>query len=376
VVLGRINLATLAGERIHVDTVIIHPLFNASTQDNDLALLHLTQAPASSTATAVTLIAQGDPQGLAAAGKTASIIGWGQLTETGPVSPTLQAATVAIVPQDTLRQDYAGETVTDNMLGAASPGKDSCQGDSGGPLLVRTGADTGWVQAGIVSWGVGCAEANFPGVYTRLSNYTNWVNATTSSTLPATASATSVNGTGAIAVSTSAGTLSGVVGLSDSDSSVRQAGRPRDYAFPDGLVSYQVVGLSTGASVTATIRFPSGVPSGWKVYKATSGGFTDFSGHASQSGDAIVLALTDGGTGDSDGAANGTITDPVGLAEPSATTSPTSTPSASTSSGSGGGGGGCAYLPAGDGGFELAALLLARAGLMIGNRLRRKFLTR
>jgi trypsin len=57
--------------------------------------------------------------------------------------------------------------------GLAAGGKDSCSGDSGGPII---NTSTG-VLIGVVSWGQGCAEAGFPGVYTRLGNYVTWINA-------------------------------------------------------------------------------------------------------------------------------------------------------------------------------------------------------
>lgn len=47
------------------------------------------------------------------------------------------------------------------------------QGDSGGPLVSKTANQ--WVQAGIVSWGQGCAEPGFPGVYARVSQYQSWI---------------------------------------------------------------------------------------------------------------------------------------------------------------------------------------------------------
>lgn len=44
------------------------------------------------------------------------------------------------------------------------------QGDSGGPLVFLNGDH--YVQIGIVSWGIGCAEVNYPGIYTRLAAFT------------------------------------------------------------------------------------------------------------------------------------------------------------------------------------------------------------
>uniref|UniRef100_H3CL35 trypsin n=2 Tax=Tetraodon nigroviridis TaxID=99883 RepID=H3CL35_TETNG len=54
--------------------------------------------------------------------------------------------------------------------GSLLGGKDACQGDSGGPLICDGKFE------GIVSWGIGCAYAYFPGVYTKVRNYVEWIN--------------------------------------------------------------------------------------------------------------------------------------------------------------------------------------------------------
>jgi secreted trypsin-like serine protease len=53
---------------------------------------------------------------------------------------------------------------------------DSCQGDSGGPLVAKVQGK--FVQVGVVSWGHSCADGVFPGVYTKVSSYKDWIDDT------------------------------------------------------------------------------------------------------------------------------------------------------------------------------------------------------
>jgi len=64
------------------------------------------------------------------------------------------------------------------MLCAEHPKrKDACQGDSGGPLVKKSGSGSGeeFELVGVVSWGVGCAHDDFPGVYARVSAEYRWI---------------------------------------------------------------------------------------------------------------------------------------------------------------------------------------------------------
>uniref|UniRef100_H2YDK5 Peptidase S1 domain-containing protein n=1 Tax=Ciona savignyi TaxID=51511 RepID=H2YDK5_CIOSA len=71
--------------------------------------------------------------------------------------------------------------ITSKVLcaGHLAGSRDTCQGDSGGPLTChRNGPGSPRVITGIVSWGKGCALPGFTGVYTRVSEYAQWINET------------------------------------------------------------------------------------------------------------------------------------------------------------------------------------------------------
>ena len=103
----------------------------------------------------------------------AVVTGWGRLAN-GSLPDKLQEVTVTIIQQNICQRIHGASSVTDKMLCAESAGKDSCQGDSGGPLAVQ-GKDGRFSQIGIVSWGVGCAQPGYPGVYTRLTALLSWL---------------------------------------------------------------------------------------------------------------------------------------------------------------------------------------------------------
>ncbi|XP_026755313.1 trypsin-1-like [Galleria mellonella] len=158
------------GQTYDVSKVIVHENYSSITLENDISIVVLARRILFSKSVNSVPIA---PSNITLPVDTEAIVsGFGTISYEGTSSTVLLAAKVKIVNQQSCARAYARiASVTTGMLCASAqdPPRDACQGDSGGPLVAN-----GYL-VGIVSWGEGCADAMYPGVYTRVSEYNNWI---------------------------------------------------------------------------------------------------------------------------------------------------------------------------------------------------------
>lgn len=199
------------GKRHVVEAVFVHEAYNERNLDNDIALMKLKDT---SDAPTIKL-----PTGPTEDSGKVTVIGWG-MTNDGSFPNDLMEADLELQQTDicnagikqiyakdlgVVLQDLSGRMrysdkgianatqaiaadmnnpLTGNMIcaGLADGARDACNGDSGGPLFIS--GKEGFMQIGVVSWGEGpanagaaCGHANAYGVYTRISNYLDWIKA-------------------------------------------------------------------------------------------------------------------------------------------------------------------------------------------------------
>ncbi|NXU87412.1 PRS56 protease, partial [Xiphorhynchus elegans] len=177
VVVGEHELGKLGvGERaVPVRRILPHPKFNPKTFHGDLALLELAVPLAPSPTVSPVCLPSGPTE--PSPGTPCYIAGWGSLYEEGPVADVVMEAQVPLLSQETCRGALGKDLLTSAMFcaGYLSGGIDSCQGDSGGPLACQDPTSHHFVLYGITSWGDGCGERGKPGVYTRVTAFTDWL---------------------------------------------------------------------------------------------------------------------------------------------------------------------------------------------------------
>ena len=193
--IGEYDLSNGASNAKAIKQIYMHPDYNEGTAfNNDIALIELVDTIDQP---AISLASAEQTKQLAEMANSATVIGWGNQIAYGPndeqpansqpdkLHQTELTLLTNTICKDMLAQGYSdlqNSTVstdevgiTDTMLCAIFPGggKGSCQGDSGGPLIVNT--NQGWQQVGVVSYGLGCADAAFPEVYARVGYFTDWI---------------------------------------------------------------------------------------------------------------------------------------------------------------------------------------------------------
>jgi len=176
-------------EDIDIQRVILHPEYNSTTLKNDIALVKLSRpvtyrfgvGPACLPDQDDKFVPNSPSDPLANLESKPFIIGWGSTGSNEPTEPVLRQAEVPLVDISTCKQNYQPVRNIDigkTQICAGLGNKDTCSGDSGGPMLtnqLKGGIDT-WFVIGITSFGVKCADPEFPGVYTRVDQYLDWIN--------------------------------------------------------------------------------------------------------------------------------------------------------------------------------------------------------
>ncbi|XP_059271976.1 serine protease 27 isoform X1 [Mustela nigripes] len=166
-----------------VKRVESNPLYQGMASSADVALVEL-DTPVTFT-NYILPVCVPDPSVVFETGLNCWVTGWGSPSEEDrlPNPRVLQKLAVPII--DTPRcnllyskdaeSGFQPKAIKDDMLcaGFAEGKKDACKGDSGGPLVCLVGRS--WLQAGVISWGEGCARRNRPGVYIRVTSHHAWI---------------------------------------------------------------------------------------------------------------------------------------------------------------------------------------------------------
>ncbi|XP_061394696.1 trypsin-1 [Musca vetustissima] len=170
------TISSMGDNVVPVKRIIMHEDYNpANSYANDIALLELygtlvfnykTLAPVNLPEPYFEIDQQ--PEGVPGV-----LAGWGLNATGGYIQNTLQEVDLKIYSDAECQERHNYETNPQYHIcgGVDEGGKGQCSGDSGGPLLYK-----GNIQLGIVSWSrKPCTIAPYPGVYTKVSHYIDWI---------------------------------------------------------------------------------------------------------------------------------------------------------------------------------------------------------
>jgi secreted trypsin-like serine protease len=173
---------------VPVSEVYVHHNWNSAISSNDIALLKLaTPLTLDGTSIAAINFVRSTGSSWPLAGTDAVISGWGTTSSGGDQSNQLKSATIDVLtnPSNKFCGKYSKTEYLNSVMlcaGIANGGVDTCQGDSGGPLAIYDTVLTKWFLGGITSWGNGCADKDYPGIYTRVTAFIQWMQSIVSAT--------------------------------------------------------------------------------------------------------------------------------------------------------------------------------------------------
>lgn len=155
-----------------------HEKFVPETYENDIAILTLDKAVKFTNSIHPVCLPYKVLRNENLVDRSAFITGWGKTVYNGNYSDKLREAQVPIIDLEHCKmayQDVVNLTKVYMCAGYEDGGTDACLGDSGGPLMLPGGEDNNYYQIGIVSFGILCAHRDYPGVYTRITEFLDWI---------------------------------------------------------------------------------------------------------------------------------------------------------------------------------------------------------
>jgi secreted trypsin-like serine protease len=174
--MGSNNLSNLP-DIFRIKTIFIHPKFNRQNLKHDIAIIETTSEPDSIKYPPIRLPCNQLLNICYVIGSSVKVIGFGKADKKGKKEYTEDLKEVDLKIKMLYDTKYSSSLICSDVFLAGDEKDgvilDSCTGDSGGPCMKKI--KDYWVLVGIVSWGSGCGEEKYPGVYTKVLSYHNWI---------------------------------------------------------------------------------------------------------------------------------------------------------------------------------------------------------
>ncbi|XP_023344466.1 uncharacterized protein LOC111713755 [Eurytemora carolleeae] len=161
---------------LDVQTYEAHPNFRPNGFYNDVAVFTLKEPVAFNEYIQPLCLPVGKHSNQLFTNYLPLALGWGTTHYDGEEVPILRGVPLPVWTNEDCNKSYF-QPITEVFLcaGYADGGRDACQGDSGGPLMLFDEESSSWMLVGIVSFGNRCAEPGYPGVYTRVTHFLDWI---------------------------------------------------------------------------------------------------------------------------------------------------------------------------------------------------------